>query len=193
MAHNERCKNCKLRIFELIKAAFGDVDDQYNLNLPSRLDDYKGTNIHQDLAKIYKSLQDYRGFKDFVKTKKLPNVDYFVHAPKIIVEFDETQHFTKPRAISLSQYPPYLTLGFDKDKWLKRCLDLSRRDNDPPYRDEQRAWYDTLRDFAEFPTVRFLPEEVIWCDLSPAKTSDVEWMRNLIIGKMGGGTYEARG
>ncbi len=121
MAHNERCKNCKQRIFELLKVAFGNVDDQYNLNLPSRLDGYRGTVIYNDLSKIYRSIQDYRGFTDFVKAQKLPNVDYFIHSLKIIIEFDETQHFTKPRAISLSHYPPYLKLGFDKDKWQKRC------------------------------------------------------------------------
>lgn len=192
MKHNERCKVCKLRIFELLKSAFGKVDDQYYLSLPSRLDGYKGKRIYDDLAKIYKSLQDYRGFTDFVKAKSLPNADFFVHSPKMIVEFDESQHFTKPRAISLSQYPAYLKLGFDKDKWMRRCIDLNKRDNDPPYRDEQRAWYDTLRDFADFPTVRLLPQEAIWCGLDPAKKSDVEWIKSLIIGKREG-IHEAKG
>ncbi len=184
MTHNERCKNCKLRIYELLKAAYGDVDDQYNLNLPSKLEGYGGQSIYDDLAKIYKSLQDYRGFTQFVKAKTLPNVDYFVRSAKIIVEFDESQHFTKPRAISLAQYPSYLKLGFDKNMWLKRCLQLDKRDNDPPYRDEQRAWYDTLRDFADVPTVRVLPGEAIWCRLDPAKKSDVVWIKNLVDRKM---------
>lgn len=181
--HNERCKVCKQRIFELLRAAFGDVEGQYNLNLPSKLEDYKGKAFYDNLRIIYKSLHDYRGFKDFVKTKTLPNVDYLVHNPKIIVEFDESQHFTKPRAIVLRNYPPNLTLGFDKDKWLERCLKLNKRDNDPP-RDEQRAWYDTLRDFADIPTVRLLPEEAVWCDLEASKTEDVEWFKKLILSKL---------
>jgi hypothetical protein len=188
MAHNERCKLCKSKIFGLLNSAFGKVDKSYNLNLPSRLEDYKGKRVYDDLAKIYESLQNHRGFKDFVN---LPNVDFFVHTPQMIVEFDESQHFTKPRAISLSLYPAYLKLGFEKDKWIKRCLELDKRDNDPPYRDEQRAWYDALRDFADFPTVRLLPEEAIWCDLDPVKKSDVEWMKNLIGRKMEG-IHEAK-
>ena len=90
----------------MLRAAFGDVEGQYNLNLPSKLEDYKGKAFYDNLRIIYKSLHDYRGFKDFVKTKTLPNVDYLVHNPKIIVEFDESQHFTKPRAIGLRNYPP---------------------------------------------------------------------------------------
>jgi hypothetical protein len=27
------------------------------------------------------------------------------------------------------------------------CEEINAKDNYPPYRDEQRAWYDTLRDF----------------------------------------------
>jgi len=189
--HSERCKVCKQRIFELLKISFGNVEEQYNLNLPSKLEDYKGKGIFDDLAKIYNSLQNYRGFNDFVKAKTLPNVDFFVHAPKMVVEFDESQHFTKPRAISLSHYPDYLQLGFDKDWWIQRCLKLNMRDNDPPYRDEQRAWYDTLRDFINIPTVRLLPEEAIWCDLDTTNKIDVKWFKNLILKKVGG-EYEQR-
>lgn len=189
--HNERCKVCKQRIFELLRAAFRDVEGQYNLNLPSKPEDYKGKVFYDNLRIIYKSLHDYRGFKNFVKAKTLPNVDYLIHIPKIIVEFDESQHFTKPRAIALSHYPGYLKLGFDKDKWIKRCLEFDKRDNDPPYRDEQRAWYDTLRDFADFPTVRLLPEEAIWCDLDPTKKADIEWLKNLIHNRVEG-IYEAQ-
>jgi hypothetical protein len=168
MPHNERCRICKLRLHELLKAAFGNVEGQYNLKLPSRLDGYRGKSVYDDLVTIYKSLQEYRGFTEFVKAKNLPKVDFFVHKHKIIVEFDESQHFTKPRAISLSKYPDYLSLGFDKNRWIKRCNDLNRRDNDPPFRDEQRAWYE------------------LWCHLDPAKTTDVGKLKDLIMSKMEG-------
>jgi hypothetical protein len=54
--HSERCKACKQRIFELLKVSFGNVEKQYNLNLPSNLEDYKGRSTFDDLAKIYDSL-----------------------------------------------------------------------------------------------------------------------------------------
>jgi hypothetical protein len=50
--HNERCKVCKQRIFELLRAAFVDVEGQYNLNLPSKLEDYKGKAFYDNLSII---------------------------------------------------------------------------------------------------------------------------------------------
>ena len=51
-------------------------------------------------------------------------------------------------------------------------------DNDPPYRDEQRAWYDSLRDFLPImvglqPTVRIYMGKFRWCSLDPQKESDI--------------------
>lgn len=181
--HNERCKDCKQIILKLLRAAFGDVDEQHNLKLPSKLEDYKNCNGADALEVIYKNLQAFRGFTEFVKAKTLPNVDYFIHSPQLIVEFDESQHFTMPRAIALQNYPVNLELGFDKDKWIEKCRKLNKRDNDPPCRDEQRAWYDTLRDFADVPTIRLLPEEAVWCNLDPAEIKDVEWSKNHILNK----------
>jgi hypothetical protein len=39
--------------------------------------------------------------------------------------------------------------GFDRDMWLSRCRTIGAEDHDPPFRDEQRSWYDTLRDFVD--------------------------------------------
>jgi hypothetical protein len=43
-------------------------------------------------------------------------------------------------------------LGFDKRKWIELCDQINAHDNYPLFRDEQRAWYDTLRDF--LPTIK---------------------------------------
>ncbi len=56
---------------------------------------------------------------------------------------------------------------------------LKKRDNDPPYRDEQRAWYDTLRDFAPVlwktgKTVRLFSRDFVWCSLNPKSEPDVQ-------------------
>jgi hypothetical protein len=120
-----------------------------------------------------------------VRTKRLPNVDYFVPSLGLIVEFDESQHFTAPREIALSNYPDEIELGFDRDRWIGLCRELQRRDNDPPYRDEQRAWYDTLRDFAPRvlglkPTVRLVARDVVWCSLRPDSTEDMDTFRQYV-------------
>ena len=64
----------------------------------------------------------------------------------MIIEYDERQHFTEQRAKSLAYYPSNRNLGFDKDKWREACENIKATDKDPLYRDEQRAFYDSVRD-----------------------------------------------
>ena len=175
--HNESCKACKIRIEELLNRIYKKVDVNYNLNLPSKIEDYAGSPFEKQLTQIHESLQKYRGHKTFVKAKKLPNVDFFIPEPGFIVEFDESQHFTKPREIALSCYSDELPLGFNKDKWVNLCGTLNKKDNDPAYRDEQRAWYDSLRDFAPGilkinPTIRLYASDYVWCSLDVNSKSD---------------------
>ena len=167
---------------------FGKVEVNYDLCLPCRLEDYKNTNIHKHIRSIYQALQGYRGFDNFVKAKRLPRVDFFIPDQKLIVEFDESQHFTEPRAIALVLYPNKDYFGFSLEKWSNLCRDLDKRDNDPPYRDEQRAWYDTLRDFVPLfwgagQTVRLYSRDFVWCSLDPNKESDLQTLRQLKINK----------
>lgn len=116
--HNERCKDCKRRVLELLQTLYPDVVVNYDLNLPCKLDDYKAFPVFDSLALIHGKLQKYRGFLSFVRSKKLPKVDYYVPSRKLVVEFDESQHFTMPREITLKGYPVNLALGFPKSKWI---------------------------------------------------------------------------
>ncbi len=141
------------------------------------------------LSSIYKLLQDQRGFHEFTKSETLPNCDWFVRQPGFVVEFDESQHFTKSRAIALESYPSDLPLGFDRKHWIDLCAKIQAQDGAPPYRDEQRAWYDTLRDFLPSlrglaPTVRLYAGEARWCDLDPANAGDVETFRQILNQKL---------
>ncbi len=57
------------------------------------------------------------------------------------------------------------------------CEHHGARDNDPPFRDEQRAWYDTLRDLVPTisgiePTVRLYARDQAWCSLDPDYSED---------------------
>lgn len=125
------------------------------------------------------ALEKYRGFgfKDFVKTKTLAPCDFWVPDPGFIVEFDESQHFTSPRKLALSGYLGDQPLGFSRERWIALCEQHNAKDDDPPYRDEQRAWYDTLRDFVPSlkgfgPTVRLYARDFAWCTLDADSSDD---------------------
>ena len=178
--HNERCKDCKKTVEQFLSKIFGSVTPNHNLNLPSRLDEYCDSTFTKDLAKIHTELQKNRGYENFVRSKKLSPVDFFVPAHGIIVEFDESQHFSEPRRIALDNYPDSLALGYDRSKWITLCRDLNKKDPDPQciFRDEQRAWYDTLRDFAPSklglkPVIRIYARELPWCTLNVNSKKDV--------------------
>lgn len=95
---------------------------------------------------IYHALQGMRGYSTFASFGKPLRCDFSVPAERLVIEYDERQHFTVQRATSLELYPPDLALGFDRQEWLTACRTIRATDPTPPYRDEQRAFYDGLRD-----------------------------------------------
>jgi len=145
--HNERCAECKEIILKLLERAYGKVERNHKFKVGALPEDFKHTPYYEKLREIYETLQNHRGFKEFVRSSTLPNCDFFIPEPGFIVEFDESQHFTFPRKITLSHYPDNIILGFDRKRWMALCEEINTRDTDPPFRDEQRAWYDTVRDF----------------------------------------------
>ncbi len=136
------------------------------------------------LEEIYRALQGARGYTDFVRHPTLPPVDFWLPERNVIVEFDERQHFTPLRALALARYPVALALGFDRKFWLRRCNEIRASDKSPIYRDEQRAWYDTLRDFLPEllglrPTIR-LYGGFPWCGTAPGTTKKPRARKQLI-------------
>ena len=94
----------------------------HNLKIPAKLEGYLGSVHIKDLELIYKALQEHQGHKNFVRVKNyIAPVDFYVPKPGLIVEFDESQHFTAPRKKTLSLYPKDLELRFDKDRWKELC------------------------------------------------------------------------
>jgi hypothetical protein len=182
-AHTLSCRKCKHVFALLLKGAVGDVREQHRLGLPTGLKDlleeFRGSLLDGVLSTIHNALQQHRGFENFVGNARLRGVDYFLPEYSIAVEFDEAQHFTVPRGLTLKLYPADIRLGFDRKRWLDLCEDLNRRDNSPPYRDEQRAWLDVLRDFSAVllehrPTVRIFAGDERWCALDPARAETVQ-------------------
>lgn len=83
--HNERCRDCKANIRNLLAAVLGTVEVNYDLDLPSRLEDYKATPIYEVIGSVHAELEAYRGFSEFVKTKRLPRVDFLFRAGSLLL------------------------------------------------------------------------------------------------------------
>ncbi len=96
--------------------------------------------------KLISSLQEYRNKTGFYKAGQKLRCDFVCESQKIIIEYDERQHFTLARKIALETYPPNIPLYFNKDKWIAACEAIQAKDNNPPNRDEKRAYYDSIRD-----------------------------------------------
>lgn len=130
-------------LMSLIKQHFGNVETEVGFNwllVPKEQD------MNPAIKKVANSLAEYRGFKNYSSPGKSLKCDFFVPAINTIIEYDERQHFSLPRSISLSKYPRNISFGFDKKEWQSKSKLINAKDSDPEYRDEQRAFYDSLRD-----------------------------------------------
>ena len=93
--HNERCPNCKDMIEKMLWAIYGDVLRNYRIELGTLPKDYTRHRVHAPLSSIYFALEKYRGSTEFVRARYV-DADFFVPEPGFVVEFDKTQHFTRP-------------------------------------------------------------------------------------------------
>ena len=185
--HSERCSECKIRVGQLLGRIYGACVLNHRFQWETSLTAYAGTSIDLALRDVAGVLEGYRGFGigTFVRSNVLAGCDYWVPGPGFVVEFDESQHFTRPRKLALSVYADAPPLGFAARRWLELCEHHDARDNDHPFRDEQRAWYDTLRDLVPSimglqPTVRLYAPDQVWCSLDPDSGEDRERFSDLI-------------
>lgn len=173
----------------MLKKIYGAVEPNYKFNIGTNPGNFRDTPYYEDLRRIFVNLQNYRENKNFVYTDTLPNCDYFVPSPRFVVEFNESQHFTIPRKIALLSYQYKSKSGFSLAQWVSICDKTQAHDPNPIYRDEQRAWYDTLRDFLPElnrnlePTVRLSSKEMQWCSLDPDNPADIARFENIIEGR----------
>lgn len=133
----------KQALLEILKERFGTVTCESTfpwLKVPDRSD------LDGPLAEILQALEEMRGHSNFHNTGRRLHCDFVVPHERIIVEYDERQHFTMQRQKSLEFYPSDVKLGFDKNEWMASCAAIHATDSSPKYRDEQRAFYDALRD-----------------------------------------------
>jgi hypothetical protein len=175
----------------MLKAIYGGCQQNYSFGWSASPRDYAKTPIGTTLERIQSSLENSRGHGDFIKSPLVPPCDYYVSAPPFILEFDENQHFSRPRLIALSLYPGDVKLGFSVDDWRELCHSLDAQDDKPFDRDERRAWYDTLRDlvptvYGFAPTARLYGGAYPWCSLDAGSARDRErflgWISSRLVG-----------
>jgi hypothetical protein len=148
----------------------------------ANLSQYNKKEIYPYLKIIYAALENYRGRKIKIGKKELANCDIYIPGEQRIVELDEVRHFTELRAVALNNFPKELTIAFDKDEYADCCNRIKMKDDDPPYRDEQRAWYDTLRDFFPLSDGKYKP--VIRIPLFETKKSALRLDKEAIIQRL---------
>lgn len=178
--HSAHCRLCKQRVAEMLGAIYGGCEQNYSFGWSASPRDYAKTPIGATLERIQSSLENFRGNRDFIKSPLVPPCDYYVSDPPFILEFDESQHFSRARQITLEFYPKTLPLGFSPLRWQDLCREIDARDDKPIDRDERRAWYDALRDLVPMvygfqPTVRLYAGDCEWCAL-PRGADLFEWI-----------------
>jgi hypothetical protein len=143
--------------------------------------------IYPCLKKIYVALENHRNGKIIIGRKKLANCDIYIPEEHVIVELDEVRHFTELRAVSLKYYPKELTIAFNKEEYFDFCNQIKAKDDDAkkPYRDEQRAWFDVLRDFLPLIDGKYKP--VIRIPLFETKRTGLRLDKEAIIQRLENG------
>jgi hypothetical protein len=162
-------KNARRSAFkDILENHFGKVEMEKKFPEVRIPDLSNRSSIDAELRMILDKIESFREMK--IKkwnTNGKLSFDFFIPSKNIVIEFDERQHFTLPRATSLRTYPKRAMLGFDKEKWIQLCGDINAGDNSPEYRDEQRAFYDAIRDIMApriglKPVIRIYEADVLW-------------------------------
>lgn len=98
-----------------------------------------------EYLQLFTALSSYRGNTSFAKSNISLRCDFVCESQKLIIEYDERQHFSEARRIALMSYPQ-ISLNYDRGLWIRACGDIQAKDNQPANRDEIRAYYDSTRD-----------------------------------------------
>lgn len=105
--------------------------------------------LTDEYIEIVNNLTNYRNDTNFIKKNRTLRCDFVCENEKIIIEYDERQHFTEARKLTLEAYNKTLVY-YDKNLWLKACADVQAKDGQPYNRDEIRAYYDSTRDIESY-------------------------------------------
>lgn len=103
-------------------------------------------------ADIIANLEELSGTRMFAYKKCKLAFDFVCENQKMIIEYDERQHFTKQRKIALMSYPSDINLYYNRELWIKACDDINAKmeKENSLFRDETRAFYDSVRDIEAY-------------------------------------------
>lgn len=96
-------------------------------------------------SNVYDALFKYRGDTSFARKNVALCCDFVIESKRLIIEYDERQHFTEARRLALLSYPN-VPVCYDREKWIAACESIQAKNNQPANRDEIRAYYDSVRD-----------------------------------------------
>ncbi len=152
---------------KVLEEKFGRVEMEWKSSSITVPDLEERRNMQADLRRILDAIESHRNQKIRGRKGHKLAFDLFIADLDLPIEFDERQHFTPLRAVSLCNYSPRLLLGFDSKRWMELSEKIRAGDNSPAYRDEQRAFYDSIRDILVsevglLPVVRIFEEDVEW-------------------------------
>lgn len=138
-------KSQKIALKLLLKQMFnGNIECEKTfpwLTIPS--------DISNEYIPLYNALCAYRGNRQFRTTGYHLKCDFVCETHKLIFEYDERQHFSEARRISLDCYSNIPTY-YNRHLWKRACECIQAKDNNPPCRDETRAFYDSTRDIEAY-------------------------------------------
>mgnify|MGYP000881678212 CR=1 FL=1 len=139
--------NQKNALQRLLQRHFGHIETEKKFDWLKTPDH---SNLPEEYIKIVSALSSYRNHSGFQKSHYQLPCDIVLDDHKIIIEYDEYQHFSEARKITLENYPEKIQLNFSKEKWIEACKRINAKDNNPIDRDERRAYYDAVRDIESF-------------------------------------------
>ncbi len=137
----------KNAIQRLLQEHFGHIETEKKFDWLKTPDQEK---LPKEYSQIVKALLEYRNQNGFQKSNYQLPCDIVLEDYKLIIEYDENQHFSKARQIALENYSSTIKLHFSKEAWINACRKINAKDNSPIDRDEKRAFYDTVRDIEAF-------------------------------------------
>ncbi|MBI4614052.1 MAG: hypothetical protein HY720_10625 [Planctomycetes bacterium] len=185
-SHTEHCRACKEAVRRILERLYGTVEEQAATGVLASAEALPKGPEYRHLLEIHETLRRHRGHGEFARSPRLPGVDYYLRDPGAVLEYDERQHFTTPRGLTLTAYPDDLDVGFDVARWRRMCAEIAAGDSAPIDRDEQRAWYDTLRDHLPLlkpgfgPTARMRAADRQWCGLDAGNPEHLTIVRDWV-------------
>ena len=186
--HSERCRACKIRVRELLERLYGTCSVNHRFRWRTSLARLPRNPDRTNVAQRRRRAEGVSGIRRRrLCESRLSGTLRLLGSP------------TPGSSLSSTKASTSLVRGNSRSRRIRRNNRwVSRRsaglhyvehhdatDNDPEFRDEQRAWYDTLRDLVPpleglQPTVRLYARDREWCSMDPDNSDHLKTFSDLI-------------